>query len=165
MSAIAGVIQTDKEDQAWICGGKIMEALSHYPCDAAQAWQEDHIFLGCHNQWITPESIGERNPCYDPLRELVITADAIIDNRLELFNRLQVGPAHRETISDTELILLAYDKWGNEAPRHLVGDFAFMIWDRKKTSCSVLEISLADERCITIAILDALLSAQPLNHC
>jgi asparagine synthase (glutamine-hydrolysing) len=132
MSAIAGVYQTDKASVAGEHGGKLMEALLQYPCDAAQAWQEEPIFLGCHNQWITPESIGERNPCYDPERGLVITADAIIDNRTDLLNRLQVEQSASGTITDAQLILLAYDKWGEEAPKYLVGDFAFMLWDRKK---------------------------------
>ncbi|MEV5025981.1 lasso peptide isopeptide bond-forming cyclase [Paenibacillus sp. LPE1-1-1.1] len=129
MSAIAGVLQTDNGSNAWKQGSVLMEALSHYPCDTAQAWHEDDIFLGCHNQWITPESIGERNPFFDKERGLVITADAIIDNRSELFNQLQVDLHLREQMSDSQLILLAYHRWGETTPVHLVGDFAFMIWD------------------------------------
>ncbi|MDF2858651.1 MAG: glutamine amidotransferase domain protein, partial [Neobacillus sp.] len=30
------------------------------------------------------------------------------------------------------LILLTYHKWGEESPKFLVGDFAFMIWDERK---------------------------------
>ncbi|WP_419876417.1 lasso peptide isopeptide bond-forming cyclase [Candidatus Pristimantibacillus sp. PTI5] len=129
MSAIAGVLQTDNGSNAWKQGSVLMEALSHYPCDTAQAWHEDDIFLGCHNQWITPESIGEHNPFFDKERGLVITADAIIDNRSDLFNQLQVDLHLREQMSDSQLILLAYHRWGETAPVHLVGDFAFMIWD------------------------------------
>lgn len=131
MSAIAAVFLTDQGSHAWKQGGSLMEALSQYPCDAAQAWHEDHIFLGCHNQWITPESVGERNPYVDTERGLVITADAIIDNREELFGLLQVEQHRRRGMPDNELVLLAYDKWGEQAPAYLVGDFAFIIWDRR----------------------------------
>ena len=33
---------------------------------------------------------------------------------------------------DSQLILLSYYKWGEDALKYLVGDFAFMIWDERK---------------------------------
>ena len=33
---------------------------------------------------------------------------------------------------DGKLILLAYEKWGENSPKYLIGDFAFMIWDEGK---------------------------------
>ena len=92
--------------------------------------QGKYIF-GCHAQWITPESIGEQLPYYDVKSKLIITADAIIDNRMELFDRLQVDNVERKGMADSELILRAYQKWGVESPKYLVGDFAFMIWDER----------------------------------
>lgn len=32
-------------------------------------------------------------------------------------------------MADSELILLAYKRWGADCPNYLAGDFAFMIWD------------------------------------
>ncbi|OME83941.1 asparagine synthetase B [Paenibacillus sp. FSL A5-0031] len=132
MSAIAGVFHTGKQSLAWQQGDALMEALSQFPCNTAQAWHADNIFLGCHNQWITPESINERNPFLDDERGLVITADAIIDNRIELFNRLEVEQQLRRNMTDSELILLAYDKWGDRTPIYLAGDYAFLIWDCRR---------------------------------
>ncbi len=37
-----------------------------------------------------------------------------------------------EKIGDSEFILAAYNKWGSECPKYLLGDFAFAIWDEKK---------------------------------
>ena len=48
----------------------------------------NNVFFGCHAQWITPESIGEPLPFYDSERQCTITADAIIDNREELFEQI-----------------------------------------------------------------------------
>src|SRR5690606_32771619 len=81
--------------------------------------------------WITPESIGELNPFYDSERQLVITADAIIDNRSELFQLLQIQQERRLDITDAELILLSYSKWGEDSPKYLIGDFAYIIWDER----------------------------------
>lgn len=110
----------------------MMKAMQRYDADDVHLWSEGPVFLGCRSQWITPESVGETLPYYDPDNMLAITADAIIDNRRELFDRLQVMAADRIGMTDSELILLAYRKWGQTAPEYLIGDFAFMIWDEKK---------------------------------
>jgi asparagine synthase (glutamine-hydrolysing) len=132
MSAIAGIYHGSKEpiNREYIEG--IMGNLKQFPADDIQVWHKENVFLGCHAQWITPESVGEQLPFYDYERQLIITADAIIDNRSELFDRLQVEREQRKRMPDSKLIVLAYSKWGEECPKYLVGDFAFIIWDEKK---------------------------------
>ncbi|MFD2214026.1 asparagine synthase-related protein [Metabacillus endolithicus] len=132
MSAIVGIYNLNKEPVNNDLGKNLLKALQKYPADHVQYLIKDHIFMGCHAQWITPESIGEQLPFYDDEKQLAITADAIIDNRNELFERLQVKPNHRKSIPDSRLILLAYEKWGEDTPKYLIGDFAFMIWDERK---------------------------------
>jgi asparagine synthase (glutamine-hydrolysing) len=132
MSAIAGIYHLNNDPINLEHGNRIMKALEKFPADDVQVWNNDKVFLGCHAQWITPESLGEKLPYYDHERQLAITADAIIDNRDELFERLQVDRGRRKKITDSELILLAYHKWGEDCPKYLVGDFAFMIWDERK---------------------------------
>ncbi|KRE75527.1 asparagine synthase-related protein [Paenibacillus sp. Soil750] len=133
MSAITGIFQLDEQQPVSLAHGELlMKALEKYPADDIQTWGNERVFLGCHTQWITPESVGEQVPYYDDERQLAITADAIIDNRNELFEQLQVESDRRERFPDSALILLAYRKWGEEAPKYLIGDYAFMIWDAKK---------------------------------
>ncbi|SDQ10191.1 asparagine synthase-related protein [Virgibacillus salinus] len=132
MSAITGIFHANRAPIPVDHIDSLMKSLLQYPSDNINTWKNDNIFLGCHAQWITPESIGELLPYYDYERQLAITADAIIDNRDELFNMLQVNRELRKIIPDSQLILLAYYKWGEEAPKKLLGDFAFMIWDEKE---------------------------------
>lgn len=132
MSAIAGIYNLSGVPVSIEQSGGMMKAFEKFPADDIQTWHKENIFLGCHAQWITPESIGEQLPFYDYQRQLAITADAIIDNREELFERLQIDREDRKKITDSQLILLAYHKWGEESPKFLVGDFAFMIWDEKE---------------------------------
>lgn len=132
MSAIAGIINFNKEPINRDYSLNMMKSLEKFSADDIRVFQKDNVFLGCHAQWITPESIGEPLPFYDAERQCAITADAIIDNRNELFEKLQVDRAKRKTMPDSQLILLAYYKWGEESPKHLVGDFAFMIWDERE---------------------------------
>jgi asparagine synthase (glutamine-hydrolysing) len=132
MSAIAGIYHTNKEPISNENSIGMMKVLQKYPADDIQVWHKENIFLGCHAQWITPESIGEQLPYYDHERKLAITVDAIVDNREDLFEQLQVDRRLRKTMPDSQLILRAYYKWGEESPKYLIGDFAFMIWDEKK---------------------------------
>ncbi|EDX69479.1 lasso peptide isopeptide bond-forming cyclase [Bacillus cereus] len=132
MSAITGIIHFNNEPISIEHGTRLMSDLRKYPADDIQIWHKENIFFGCHAQWITPESVGEQLPFYNYEKQLTITADAIIDNRDELFEKLQVDYSDRKNMADSELILLSYQKWGGEAPKYLVGDFAFMIWDEKK---------------------------------
>ena len=60
---------------------------------------------------------------------LAITADVRLDNRAELSALLDLPTSERPAVADELLILLAYLKWGSDCPEHLLGDFAFAIWD------------------------------------
>ncbi|MDI4649044.1 asparagine synthase-related protein [Cohnella hashimotonis] len=131
MSAIAGLLN-EHEPVSIEAAGLMMKALEKYPAHHVRTWHDRHVFMGCHAQWFAPESAYDRQPCREEGQELVIAADAILDNREELFGRLQVERARRERMTDSDLILAAYRKWGEEAPGYLIGDFAFVLWDERR---------------------------------
>jgi asparagine synthase (glutamine-hydrolysing) len=56
----------------------------------------------------------------------VIWADARLDNRDELSAALGFAA------SEADLILAAYARWGDECASHLLGDFAFVLWDHRR---------------------------------
>lgn len=60
---------------------------------------------------------------------LTIAADVRLDNRTELLAGLGIEPAQGDTLTDPELLLHAYRRWGVDSPQHLLGDFAFALWD------------------------------------
>lgn len=62
----------------------------------------------------------------------VISADARLDNREELMQVLGVDPSQRGEVPNSILILQAYSKWGFSTPEHLLGDFAFVLWDEER---------------------------------
>ncbi|CAM4140757.1 asparagine synthase-related protein [Paenibacillus alkaliterrae] len=132
MSVIAGVIQFDRSLHPTDGTAAFMEAVQQFPGNGFETWEDASVLLGCRSQWITPESVYERLPYWDEQSGLAITADAIIDNRWQLFEQLEVVRDRRSTMTDSELILLAYLKWGPETPRYLIGDFAFVIWDASR---------------------------------
>jgi len=86
----------------------------------------------------TDESAHERQPLsFDG--KVWITADARVDARAELVSKLRAaGRPASVAAPDVELILHAYHVWGEECVAHLLGDFAFAIWDelQRKLFCA-----------------------------
>jgi asparagine synthase (glutamine-hydrolysing) len=62
---------------------------------------------------------------------LTITADARIDAREELIEELKGKLPPKQLSNDAQLILHAYEAWGEDCVKHLIGDFAFAIWDSR----------------------------------
>ncbi len=139
MSAICGIYNLDGKYINTEITTSLMNASGIYAADAADSWQNAELFFGCHLQHHTPESLKEKLPYFDSMADMAITADAILDNRAELFNQLNIHQKDRASIPDSVLILKAYQKWNKECPQHLLGDFAFAIWDGKaqQVFCSV----------------------------
>ena len=61
-----------------------------------------------------------------------LTADARLDGRRELIGKL--GKTFATPPTDAELILHAYEAWQDDCVKHLIGDFAFAIWDNTRNS-------------------------------
>lgn len=94
---------------------RIREVFSHFPL-SPNALSTDRIAVG---------------PSPDRLHaHLIITADVQLHNRPDLLNRLPVD--NHPHLSDAQLVLAAYEKWGEECPSFLLGEFAFAIWDGKR---------------------------------
>ncbi|NMO95701.1 asparagine synthase-related protein [Paenibacillus lemnae] len=132
MSAIAGIYRLDSQSVQAEHGHLVMEVLAHFPADQRAVWNQGPVMLGCHAQWMTLQSTQEQLPHYDPVRKLAITADIILDNRDELLDQLMVHHALRSRMTDSEIVLKSYEKWGSRMPERLIGDFAFVIWDEEK---------------------------------
>lgn len=130
MSAITGIYRLDGQDAAREEIERMTQVLSHRGHDDSGVWCEGAVGLGHRMMWTTPESLHEKLPRADKSDDFVITADARIDNRDEL--RPLLGLSADAEVSDSEFILRAHGKWGEACTEHLIGDFAFALWDKKQ---------------------------------
>jgi asparagine synthase (glutamine-hydrolysing) len=126
VSGLAGVWNLDGRplDQALLVA--ISATLRHRGTDGEQRWAFDSVGFAHQHTWITPEEVGERQP----VRSLhaVAVFDGRLDNRAELLRAL----ARPKTSSDAQLILAAYDSWGDRLTEHLVGEFALAVYDLRR---------------------------------
>jgi asparagine synthase (glutamine-hydrolysing) len=74
-----------------------------------------------------PAENGSEQPLLDRHQQVCILFDGRLDNRPELISRL--APAGGVEASDASLLLEAYGEWGEACTDHLLGDFAFAVWD------------------------------------
>ena len=79
----------------------------------------------------TSEAWREVQPARHVSRNVWLTADARIDNRDDLRKEL-MGRVVHPLETDADFILAAYERWGDDLARHLLGDFAFCIWDAER---------------------------------
>lgn len=133
MSGIFGIFHKHGQAVVPTTLDAIATAMVHWGPDGRGCWCEGEVGLGhlmLHN---TPESQHEQAPLQHPAYpQMVITAAARIDNRDELFERLAIAGVQRAMMTDSELILHAYARWGEACPQHLLGAYAFAIWDRRQ---------------------------------
>lgn len=132
MSAIAGIYYLDDRTVERVDLGRMIDILAHRGPDGSDIWNEGPVGIGHRMLWTTPESLLEKLPLVNQTGDLVLTADARIDNRDELIAALALNDRPVEKITDSQLILAAYEKWGDRCAEQLLGDFAFAIWDRRK---------------------------------
>jgi asparagine synthase (glutamine-hydrolysing) len=127
MSGIVGIYNLDDQPVERTDVKRMVATLERRGPDGSGLWCQGAVGLGHTMLWNTPESLHEQLPLINTGGDMVITADARIDNRDELIHILGFGGRDRSQIGDSELILAAYERWGEECPARLVGDFAFAI--------------------------------------
>ncbi len=138
MSGICGIVHFDGEpvDPAQL--EKMAQAMAYRGPDGIRYWVQGNVGMAHLALHTTPESVRERQPLVSPLTGAVLVADARVDYRDELIPMLaskgyiEPKDAYGETPTDADLILAAYDCWGEDAPKYIDGDFAFAVWEAKE---------------------------------
>ena len=135
MSGIFGIFYFDQQPIPPGTVPKMAEAMAYWGPNGSHIWQEESIGLGQLLLYNSPESVYEKLPRLGK-SGVVLTAHARIDNRQELLEQFQVPVGERSTYPDSELIMQAYYQWGEDCVQHLVGDWAFALWQPEHGSSS-----------------------------
>jgi asparagine synthase (glutamine-hydrolysing) len=114
MSGIAGIVNLDGAPVDRDLLARMTSFMSFRGPDAQDTWIDDNVGFG-H----TLLSIASKEQTISLGDDVWIAADARIDG------------CENGDLTDVERILCAYEKWGEECVEHLLGDFAFAIWDKR----------------------------------
>jgi asparagine synthase (glutamine-hydrolysing) len=80
----------------------------------------------------TPESHDEQLPSICPVTGNVLTSWIRLDNRTELGRGLNLPHDELDRLTDPDLVLAAYRRWGVDCANRLEGDFSIALWDRER---------------------------------
>ncbi|NQU20512.1 MAG: asparagine synthase (glutamine-hydrolyzing), partial [Candidatus Nealsonbacteria bacterium] len=131
MCGIAGVFCIDEARPSSQIVRGMVEQLRHRGPDAAGVAVDGPAALGHARLSIIDLAHGSQ-PMHNRDHSLTLTFNGEIFNYVELRETLQRLGHTFQTQSDTEVILHAYEQYGQECVEHFNGQWAFAIWDARR---------------------------------
>ncbi len=129
MSGICGVVNLDGRPADRELLHSMAARMSHRGPNGIRYWAEGPAALAHAALHTTPESLREVQPLISPSGLLCLTFEGRVDNREELKAALEDKSILLRDDTDAELVLGAYELWGEGCAARILGDFAFAIWD------------------------------------
>jgi asparagine synthase (glutamine-hydrolysing) len=138
MSGLAGIYHLDGRPIDPTLLERMTRLVAHRGPDVSDCWVKGPVGIGQVMLQTTPESLFERQPWLDESGAVCLALDGRIDNREDLILALTTAGIHLRTNTDAELMLRAYQHWGEHCPKHVIGDFALVVWDghRRQLFCA-----------------------------
>src|SRR5258708_8391848 len=132
MCGIAGFIDARRNrDDASQLINTMCELIRHRGPDDQGVWVGDGVALGMRRLAIIDLSVGHQ-PIFNEDGSMVVVFNGEIYNYHELQKELEERGHHFHTNSDTEVIVHAYEEYGDDCVKHLRGMFTFALWDRNR---------------------------------
>jgi asparagine synthase (glutamine-hydrolysing) len=91
---------------------------------------------------LLPEDVYDRQPVTGGDGRFMLVADIRVDNREALLPSLGLTLAEASLLSDAALLMRAYERWQEKLIDHVVGDFAFALWDEADKSLLLVRDAL-----------------------
>lgn len=110
---------------------RMMKKIIHRGPDSDGTHIDDQVAMGFRRLSIIDLDYGSQ-PMYNEDNTIVITFNGEIYNHQELREELTAKGHTFSNKSDTEVLLHAYEEYGDKMLNMLRGMFAFVIWDSKK---------------------------------
>jgi asparagine synthase (glutamine-hydrolysing) len=131
LSGIAGIINFDGTPIDPFVLKSMTDAVAHRGPDDSGMWIEGSTGLGHRALRTTLEGMREHQPLSDETGKVHLVLDGRIDNYDDLSKILATKGIRLRDDSDAELVLKSYLHWTENAPIHMLGDFAFAVWDAR----------------------------------
>jgi asparagine synthase (glutamine-hydrolysing) len=110
---------------------RMADAMASRGPDGSGNWDGGWVALGHRRLSVIDLSTAGAQPMIDSALKLAIVFNGCIYNHQELRSELAKDYTFIST-SDTEVVIKAYDRWGEDFVDHLVGMFAFALVDQRR---------------------------------
>jgi asparagine synthase (glutamine-hydrolysing) len=109
----------------------MLQALSQYGVDDRAQFTGPSFAMGRCLLRLLPEDSFDHQPLTgDGVTALV--ADVRLDNREELAHALDLSRERVVAMADSDLLLTAWQHWGEQCVHHLSGAFSFAVWNQQE---------------------------------
>ncbi len=134
MCGIAGIVDTKGRqpiERALLA--RMTDSMVHRGPDASGLHLADGVGLG-HRRLSIIDLSGGHQPCYNEDEAVVTVYNGEIYNFQELAQELEAAGHQFRTRCDTEVIVHAWEEWGEACVERFRGMFAFAIWDEARST-------------------------------
>jgi len=159
MCGILGAYNTGIEHKTF---EQALGILAHRGPDASAVQVSGRLMLGHRRLSILDLSDAGTQPMWSNDKRYAIVFNGEIYNYLELKRELEGGYAFK-TKTDTEVIIVAYSRWGEKCLERFNGMFAFAIWDAKERSLFIARDRLGEKPLYYVADGSAFLIASEIK--
>ncbi len=111
--------------------GRMIGAIRHRGPDELGAYRDAHVGLA-HARLAILDLDGGRQPFAGASGEVWASYNGEIYNHAELRAELEARGRPFRTRSDTEVLVAAYEAWGDACVERFEGQFAFALWDARR---------------------------------
>lgn len=132
MCGIAGIFHADGKSVSIGTLRKMTDAIKHRGPDGEGYWTHGFVGLGHRRLAIIDLSPLGHQPMQNADGSVVIAYNGEVYNFNELRIELEAMGHGFHSKSDTEVVLRAYEEWGEGCLTHLNGMFALAIWDGRR---------------------------------
>ncbi len=134
MCGICGELRLDGGEPSLGAIQKMAARLARRGPDHQGAYSDGPVALGHRRLSVIDLSEHANQPMVDQELGLTVVFNGTIYNYPALRDELQTRGYHFFSHGDTEVILKAWDAWGEGCVERLHGMFAFAIWDQRRKS-------------------------------
>jgi asparagine synthase (glutamine-hydrolysing) len=132
MCGIAGVVNFNGAPVAPELLRQMTDAVKHRGPDGEGQYLQGSIGLGARRLAIIDLSPAGQQPVQNETGELQVVYNGEIYNFRELRRELEAEGHHFRSGTDTEVVVHAYEQWGDESVTRFNGMFAFALWDGRR---------------------------------
>jgi asparagine synthase (glutamine-hydrolysing) len=132
MCGIGGELRLDGGAPDLALMGRMLNRLARRGPDHEGVWSDGPLLFGHRRLSVIDLSDRSNQPMIDPDLKLALAFNGAIYNYRELRQDLLAKGYSFFSGGDTEVILKAYAEWGEHCVEHLIGMFAFAIWNLRE---------------------------------
>ena len=131
MCGIVGILNRNGQPVQTELISRMTETLAHRGPDGDGIWCDLNIGFGHRRLAVVDLSLAGHQPMTNEDGTVILTYNGEIYNHLDLRDDLVAGGHGFRSRTDSEVIIHAYEEWGDACFSRLNGHFAFGIWDSR----------------------------------